>query len=60
MTSLELEQAMEAKNLPESDRDEVRAFTDFLQWRKDKRDGKEVPPLTAEQRARLTGEEQPQ
>jgi hypothetical protein len=57
MASLELEQLMEEKELPESDRDELRKFSEFLRRRKDKKDGKEVPPLTQQMKDYLLGKE---
>ena len=44
LASSALEEEMEAKELPEEDRDEVRRFAEFLQRRKDFRAGKELPP----------------
>lgn len=57
MTSLDIERLMEAKNLPESDRDDVRKFSEFLQWRKDRADGKKVPPLSNDMKNFLLGKE---
>lgn len=44
MASVPLEELMEAKDLPEGDRDEVRRFAEFLRRRKDRKDGKKLPP----------------
>ncbi len=44
MASEETEILMEENDLPEEDRDEVRRFAEFLRRRKDKKDGKELPP----------------
>ncbi len=55
--SLEIEQAMEEKDLPESDRDEIRKFGEFLRRRAAKRKGEPLPPLSPEMRAWLLGED---
>jgi hypothetical protein len=55
ITSVALEKEMESLNVPEEDRDEVRRFAEFLKRRKDKQDGKELPPLSTEMRAWLEG-----
>lgn len=54
--SIELEKLMEEHDLPESDRDELRMFGDFLQRRKDKREGKDVGPLPENMKAWLLGQ----
>lgn len=54
--SLPIEVEMEAKDIPEQDRDEVRRFVEFLRWKSDKQAGKEPAPLTDEMRAWLLGE----
>ena len=41
---VKLEELMEAKDLPEEDRDEVRRFAEVLRRRKDKKEGKKLPP----------------
>lgn len=55
--SIDLERKMEEANAPESDRDEVRRFAEWLRRRKDVKDGKEVPPRTPEMTAWLKGED---
>lgn len=42
--SLPMERRMEEQDLPESDRDELRRFAEVLRRKKDKRDGKTLPP----------------
>lgn len=44
--SIELERLMEEKDVPECDRDQLRIFADFLQRRKDAKNGKKIEPLT--------------
>lgn len=39
-----MEELMEAQDLPESDRNEVRRFAEVLKRRKSKREGKPPPP----------------
>lgn len=51
----QMEELMEAAALPEGDRDEIRRFAEFLRRRKDKRDGKELPPAPEGMREWLTG-----
>lgn len=41
---LPLEELMEAKDVPEEDRDELRRFAEFLRRRKARRAGEELPP----------------
>lgn len=53
--SPQLEELMEAKDLPEGDRDEVRRFAEFLGRRKDKKEGKELPPAPEGMREWLEG-----
>lgn len=52
LASVGIEEVMEAKDLPESDRDEVRRFAEFLKLRKQRREakarGEEVPPWPQE------------
>lgn len=50
-TTIEIERMMEAKGLPESDRDEVRRLNEFLTGRKTK------APITPEMRKWLLGQE---
>ncbi len=52
-----IEEIMESNDIPESDRDEVRTFQEFLQRRKDKRDGKPVAVLSEELKGWLGFEE---
>jgi hypothetical protein len=54
--SPELEEEMEAKGLPESDRDELRRFSEILRRRKGTPKGQPVP-LTEEMRRWLKGDE---
>ncbi len=51
----ELEKKMEEQNLPEEDRIELRQFSEFLQRKKDKRDGVPLPPLKKEMKDWLLG-----
>lgn len=44
LASKELEELMESKDLPESDRDELRRMAEFIARRKAKKEGKELPP----------------
>lgn len=44
MASQQVEELMEAQELPESDRDEIRRFSEFLKRRKDLREGKQLLP----------------
>lgn len=55
LANLELETLMESQEVDESDRDEVRRFAEFLQRRKDKRDGLAVGPMPNAMRAWLEG-----
>jgi len=55
--SEELEKEMEEKNLPEGDRDEIRRFAEFLQWRKAKKADKKTPPISQEMKDWLLGKE---
>lgn len=55
--SRDIEEKMEAKGLPESDRDEVRKFAEFLQRRKKCREGEELPPAPEGMREWLEGKE---
>lgn len=57
MASVEMEELMEGKDLPESDRDEVRRFAEFLRRVKDKKAGKELPPAPEGMRDWLLGKE---
>ncbi len=52
--SLPLEQLMEEEDLPESDRDEVRRFAEFLALRKQTPKGTPIK-ITAEMKRWLTG-----
>jgi len=45
LASLPVEKEMERKDLPEEDREEVRRFAEFLRRKRDKREGKELPPM---------------
>lgn len=50
LASVEMEEIMEKKDLPESDRDEVRRFAEFLAVRKERlemmwQDGGPLPPM---------------
>lgn len=54
---LEVEELMEARDLPEGDRDEVRRFAEFLRRRKDRKEGKELPPAPPGMREWLLGED---
>ncbi len=56
LASPQLEQLMEDRNVPEEDRDEVRRLSEFLQRRKDKKDGKTLPPAPEGMREWLQGE----
>ena len=47
----ELEERMEVMNLPEQDRDELRRFSDFLSFKKDK------TKIDPEMKAWLTGQD---
>lgn len=58
-TSVPMEEAMEAKDIPEEDRDEVRRFAEYLRRRKDKREGKPLPPAPDGMREWLLGEDVP-
>lgn len=58
LASQELEQAMEAKDVPEADRDEVRRFSEFLGRVKGKREGKKLPPAPEGMKAWVLGENQ--
>lgn len=55
--SPEMEEEMELHDLPEPDRDEVRRFAEYLQRRKDVKDGKEVTPRTDEMTKWLLGKD---
>lgn len=55
--SRDIEEKMEAADLPEGDRDEVRRFAEFLQRRKDHREGKDLPPAPEGMREWLEGKE---
>ena len=44
LASVELEERMEAQNVPEEDRDEVRRFAEVLRRCKAKREGQSLPP----------------
>ena len=39
-----LEETMESQDTPESDRDELRRFSEFLRRRKEHKEGKSLPP----------------
>ncbi len=54
--SLDIEQKMEEKEIPEEDRDEVRRFAEFLQRRKDLKDGKKLTPAPEGMKEWLMGE----
>lgn len=56
LASVEIEQLMEEKDLSEEDRDEVRRFVECLRRRKEKREGKELPPAPGGMREWLLGE----
>lgn len=51
LAGVELEKRMEARDVPEEDRDEVRRFAEFLRWRKDKQAGKTLEPMSEEMKA---------
>lgn len=53
MTETDLERDMEAANLPEQDRNEVRMMTEFLRLRKEKQ------PIPADMKAWLLGKDVP-
>lgn len=55
--SRDIEEKMEAADLPEGDRDEVRRFAEFLQRRKDHLAGKDLPPAPEGMREWLEGKE---
>lgn len=57
IASMETEELMEEHDLPEEDRDEVRRFSEFLRRRKDKKAGRELPPMPKEMRDWLLGKE---
>lgn len=57
MASLPTEELMEKHDLPEEDRDEIRKMCEFLQRRKDKKDGKELPPLPEGMKKWILGED---
>ena len=46
--SVDLEEKMEAQDLPESDRDEIRRFAEVLRRKRDRAQGKELPPMPQE------------
>lgn len=52
-----IEEAMEAQDVPEGDRDEVRRFAEFLRRRQAKQEGRELPPPPEGMREWLLGEE---
>lgn len=56
--SKDIEESMEAKNIPEFDRDEVRRFAEFLGRLRDHRAGKKLPPSPPGMLAWLGGCEQ--
>lgn len=45
LAGVRLEELMEARDLPEEDRDEVRRFAEFLQRRKERKLGNPLPPM---------------
>lgn len=55
LASRELEQHMERKEIPESDRDELRKFAEVLNRVKSKRDGQKLPPMPAAMKDFITG-----
>jgi hypothetical protein len=57
LASPEMEKRMEAQDIPEEDRDEVRRFAEFLQRKKDKKEGKTLPPMTEEMKNWLLGKD---
>lgn len=57
--SEELERLMEDKDLPETDRDEVRRFAEFLRRRADFRAGKQLPPAPQGMKDWLLGKDVP-
>lgn len=54
MTPLELEQLMESRELPESDREELRTMQEFLSIRKERK------PMSDELKSWLRGEDSKQ
>lgn len=54
-----VEELMEAQDLPESDRDEVRRFAEFMRWKaqrlKDKAEGKKLRPVPKKWRDYILG-----
>ena len=57
LASPHLEKLMEDQELPESDRDELRRFAEVLRRRKDRREGKELPPAPEGLRDWLLGKD---
>ena len=57
LASVGLEEKMEAQNLPESDRDELRRFAECLARRKAQRAGAVLPPAPKGMREYLLGGE---
>jgi hypothetical protein len=55
--SIELEKAMEEKDLHESDRDEVRKWAEMLRRRSAKKKGEELAPMTEEMKKWILGQE---
>ncbi len=55
LASVDLEQKMEAENVPEDDRDELRRFEEVLRRRKAKHEGAELPPAPDGMREWLLG-----
>jgi hypothetical protein len=54
---LDLEEKMEARDIPEQDRDEMRRFAEVLRRRKDRREGKTLSPVPPEMIDWLTGKD---
>jgi hypothetical protein len=59
LASNEIEEGMECADVPESDRDEVRRFSEFLQRRTDRKAGIEVGPAPSGMKEWLTGNPPP-
>lgn len=59
LASEPLEKLMEQQDVPETDRDELRRFSEFLQRRKEKKDGKLLAPAPAGMKEWLLGETKP-
>ena len=55
LASPQVEEMMERQELPEANRDEVRKFSEFLGRVRDRREGKELPPMPVVMKEFLTG-----